>query len=276
MLGTSLEYHLLVTLPLGVLSLSFSGLLPLVVSSGLISVGLCALAAAQAELPPRPRRWWSRALVGLLYFLQPIWRGWTRYRWRLNVRSRPQPARPSARPATAPEVSDILVYWSSTSRVERLELLGRILARLRQLHWQVTPDNGWSVHDLDIVGSPLSRVGLVTVSEELGRGERIFRCRLRARWSLQAAMLWGGALGLALVSIGLFAPVQPWIWMLLLIQPCLSGYFEHQQHRLLRAITEVVDDVAAEQGLARLSPQEDSRGTAERRPAGPGTAHSSR
>lgn len=269
MLGTSLEYHLLVTLPLGVLSLSFSGLLPLAISSGLISVGLCALAAAQAELPPRPRRWWSRGLVGLLFFLQPIWRGWTRYRWRLNVRSRPHPVRPSARPATAPEVSDILAYWSSTSRVERLEFLGRILARLRQLHWQVTPDNGWSGHDLDIVGSPLSRVGLVTVSEELGRGERILRCRLRARWSLQARMLWGGALGLALVSIGLFAPVQPWIWMLLLIQPCLSGYFDHQQHRLLRAITEVVDDVAAEQGLARLSPQEDSPGTVEPRPASP-------
>jgi GT2 family glycosyltransferase len=267
MLGTSLEYHILVTLPLGVLSLSFNGLLPLALSSGLISVGICALAAAQAELPPRQRRWWSRGLVGLLFFLQPIWRGWTRYRWRLNVRSRPQPVRPSTRPATSAGFSGTLVYWSSTSRVDRLEFLGKILAKLHQLQWQVTPDNGWSGHDLEIIGSPLSRLRLVTVSEELGRGERILRCRLRARWSLQARVLWGGALGIGLLVIGLLASVQPWIWMLLLIQPCLKGYFDQQQHRLQRAITEVVDEVAAEQGFTRFSPQKNPPETARISPA---------
>jgi len=266
MLGTSLEYHLLVTLPLGVLSLFFGGLLPLAICSGLISVGICTLAAAQAELPQRQRRWWSRSLVGLLFFLQPIWRGWTRYRWRLNVRSRPQPVRPSTRRATSAGLSDTLDYWSSTARVDRLEFLGKLLARLHQLQWQVIPDNGWSGYDLDIVGSPLSRLRLVTVSEELGRGERILRCRLRARWSLQARVLWGGTLGLALISIGLLASVQPWIWMLLLIQPCLSGYFDQQQHRLQRAITEVVDEVAVEEGFVRSSPEEHPSEPA--RPAG--------
>ena len=110
----------------------------------------------------------------------------------------------------------------------------------------------------------MRRLRLVTVSEELGRGERVLRCRSRGRWSLQARVLWGGTLGLALLTIGLVAPVQPWIWMLLLIQPCLKGYFDQQLHRLQSAITDVVDEVAAEQGFVRFYLQEDSPGTAGR------------
>jgi len=44
--------------------------------------------------------------------------------------------------------------------------------------------------------------------------------------------------------------------MLLLIQPCLNGYFDQQQHRLQRAITEVVDEVAVEEGFVRSAPEE--------------------
>jgi hypothetical protein len=68
---------------------------------------------------------------------------------------------------------------------------------------------------------------------------------------LQARVLWGGTLGLTLLVIGLLAPIQPWIWMLLMILPCLIGFFSHQQYRLQRAITDVVDEVATEQGFTR-------------------------
>jgi len=85
MLCTTLEYHLLITLPLWLLSLTFHYLLPLAVTSLGISLGVCIAAGAQADLPKNKRHWWSRPLVAMLFFLQPIVRGWARYRGRLSV-----------------------------------------------------------------------------------------------------------------------------------------------------------------------------------------------
>src|SRR6266478_3160037 len=89
MLCTNLEYHLTVTLPLWILSITFHHLLPLAITSLLISVGVCAAAGAQAALPKNKTRWWSRPLVALLFFMQPIVRGWARYQGRLNLRPTP-------------------------------------------------------------------------------------------------------------------------------------------------------------------------------------------
>jgi len=72
MLCTSLEYHVLLTLPLMVLSVPFGWMLPLAVTSFAISIGVCTAAAFQADLPRGKRRVWSRPLVALLFFLQPI------------------------------------------------------------------------------------------------------------------------------------------------------------------------------------------------------------
>src|SRR5438876_99961 len=63
MLCTTLEYHILVTLPLWVLSVPFHHLLPLAITSLLLSIGVCAAAGAQAAIPKAKRHWWSRPLV---------------------------------------------------------------------------------------------------------------------------------------------------------------------------------------------------------------------
>src|SRR5258707_863334 len=85
MFFTSLEYHTLVTILLFVFSAPFHFLLPVAIASLAVSLGVCVAAAAQAELPPNKSRPWSRALVGCLFFLQPIIRGWARYRARLEL-----------------------------------------------------------------------------------------------------------------------------------------------------------------------------------------------
>src|SRR5688572_11360092 len=70
MLFTALEYHVLATLPLWILSAAFPYLLLLAVTSLLASAGICVAAGVQASLPKGKRRWWSRPLVALLFFLQ--------------------------------------------------------------------------------------------------------------------------------------------------------------------------------------------------------------
>jgi GT2 family glycosyltransferase len=252
MLLTSLEYHVLVTLPLWVLSLSVPALLPVALTSLALSLGVCGLAAAQAELPRKKRRWWSRPLVALLFFLQPIRRGWARYGWRLNTGSQPDQPRALAAEGLAGEPPETVAYWCPASGPDRFQFLGKLVAQLRAEHWQIKPDSGWTSHDLEVLGSPLSRLRLVTVSEELGRGEKVIRVRLSVRWSLQARALWGASLGGLLLLIGALAPLVPWIWLVLLVLPCLSWFFDLQQHRLHRAVGALIEDVARGQGLVRL------------------------
>src|SRR5205809_11269 len=90
MLFTSLEYNVLVTIPLLVLSPSFPDLFRVAVASLIMSLSVCLGAAGQAELPKKQCRTWSRPLIALMFWLQPIVRGWARYRWRLQVRSQPK------------------------------------------------------------------------------------------------------------------------------------------------------------------------------------------
>ena len=91
MLCTSLGYHLCVSLPLLALAFQLDSFIPLAIVSFGISVGACALAAVQAKLPRQKRRFWSRPLVALLFFLQPIVRSWARFKWRLSLLATAKP-----------------------------------------------------------------------------------------------------------------------------------------------------------------------------------------
>src|SRR5262249_34790029 len=144
MLCTTLEYHILVTLPLWIFSVVFHHLLPVAITSVLISVGVCIAAGAQAALPRKKSRWWSRPLVALLFFLQPIVRGWARYQGRLLLRPMPLgetldsvALRESKQPLTG------LQYWSADP-INRFAFVAEILRRLDRLGWPNKSDIGWS------------------------------------------------------------------------------------------------------------------------------------
>src|SRR4026208_1489506 len=62
MLATSLEYHVLVTLPLLVLAVPFHFLWPLGVTSLCASFCVCVAAASQAQIEKSKQRFWSRPL----------------------------------------------------------------------------------------------------------------------------------------------------------------------------------------------------------------------
>jgi O-antigen biosynthesis protein len=245
MLCTSLEYHVLVTLPLFVLSISVPALLPLLLTSVSVTFGVCIAAAAQAELPKPQRRLWSRPLVALLFLLQPIVRGWSRYKWRLTVRREPRTRMAAAQaPDLAATDPRVAYYWSETP-VDRLEFLRQVLRRLEDDGWQTKPDSGWNDHDVEIYGQRWARLRLTTASEGFAQGRTALRCRLDANWSLRAKLFFWALLGADLVLVGLFGDVQPWMWMLLLTVP-LAGWFLETQKRNLQAVITVVLNRAAE------------------------------
>ena len=259
MLCTTLEYHVLVTLPLWVLSVVFHHLLPLAITSLLISLGVCVAAGAQASLPKNKARWWSRPLVALLFFLQPIARGWERYQGRLRLRSLATSERESIDSLAlfhSGRRLDEAQYWVER-RVERVEFVAGILEQLNRQGWPNRSDVGWSEFDVEIYGNRWSNLQLVTAAEDHPQGKQLIRCRLRARWSLQAKVALWSLLGLELLAFGFFGGWQCWRWLSVLpLTLALFAWFVARQKRSLQSVVAVLlDEVVKPIGLVKMPPK---------------------
>jgi len=254
MLCTSMEYHVMITLPLLVLSVPFSFLLPVALTSPLLSAVICVAAAWQADLPKNKKKWWSRPLVALLYFLQPIARGWARYQGRLGLQQTPPAAGErleALKQRDTGESLDHLFYWGD-GQIDRIDWVNGIVLRLDQQGWPSKTDAGWSEHDVELFGNRWSRLQLTTATESYGGGKRLFRVRLRAHWSLLGKLAFWSATGFELLVIGIVRHDLPWFWMLLLTMPLFGWFIEQEKRNQQRLIAAFLDDVAKQRGLTKL------------------------
>jgi hypothetical protein len=255
MICTTLEYYVLVLLPLGVLATVFHQLLPLAVVGLLIPVGVCVAAGAQAALAKAKQRWWSRALVALLFFFQPIVRAWARYQGRLLVHPTliaPQQSLDSLALRDSQQRLGEAQYWAEQP-IDRLGWTGAILARLDQHGWPNKADIGWSEYDVEVYDTRWCRLQLTTVAEDHPESKQLIRCRLRARWALRTKVAFWLLCGLELLLCGLLAGRQPWLWLVLLTLP-LFAYFIHRQQRNLQSIiTILLDEIAREWNLTKIT-----------------------
>lgn len=249
---TSLEYHVLVTLPLLVLGAVLPYFGTVGIASLVFSVGLCIAAGAQAQLPQSQMRWWSRPLVALLFFLQPIVRGWARHRNHLRGQQTPLNARENlASLALAGKPKDFaqLLYWSEAG-VDRMEFLTRVLTRLDERGWQNKPDSGWSTFDVEIYGSRWARLELLTATEYHSGGRQLLRCRLSAEWSFLSRAIFLTVASALLLIIGALG--KWWLWSLLLLLVPLAWWLNSNRQDLRRLIVYFLDERAKEFGLIRV------------------------
>jgi O-antigen biosynthesis protein len=254
MLVTSIEYHSLVTLPLLVLSVPFPFLFPVAAANVLIAATVCVIAGVQANLPRNKKRIWSRPLVALLFFLQPIVRGWARYQGHLSTHAAPrliESLAGASQPRDEAEASGQLYYWGD-SHVDRLDWISGIVIRLDEKGWPSKTDEGWSEHDVEIYGSRWSKLQLTTATEDFGGGKRLFRSRLRTFWSLAAIVSFWSALAFELLVIGIVGRAQPWLWTLLLTMLIFGGFLASERKQLQRSITAFLDEVARQRNLTKL------------------------
>jgi GT2 family glycosyltransferase len=255
LLPTTLEFHVLVTLPLFVLGVTVPVLLPVALASLLVTGAVCALAGAQATLPRTKRRWWSRPLVAWLFFLQPIVRGWERHQnriaWRLAGGDRRD---------TLDSVSlrhsfvslDEVRYWAER-RLERVDFVARILRALERAVWPHRSDIGWSEYDVEVFGNRWSNVQLITAAEDHPRGRQLFRCKLRGRWSIQARVTLGLLVALEAVA-GTY--LLAWWQMLLLVGvtvPLFAWWRRRQQRIAQSQLLVLLDQLAKELQLIKIS-----------------------
>ncbi|MDB6122613.1 MAG: glycosyl transferase family 2 [Pedosphaera sp.] len=265
-LFSSLEYHVLVTLPLFVLSSTISWLLPVAVTCLMLSLGVCSVAAAQAELPKNKRRWWSRPVIALLFLLQPVVRGWARYQGRLTLGTATSEARETLDSValrngehSLSEVS----YWGHYP-VDRIEFVTSILERLNREGWPNKSDIGWNEYDVELFGNRWTHLQLTTVAEDYPNNKRMIRCRLRTYWSLLAKVTFWAVLGFELPIIAFVGRWLPWLWLLLLTMP-LFAWFMWQEKRTLQSLTIIfLDEVAKKWQMTKVPFQEHDKKSTKR------------
>jgi hypothetical protein len=254
MLLTSFEYQVLVTLPLIVFAAVFRSLLPTAAGVLLLPMAICAIAAWQAEIPRNKMRFWSRPLVAMLFFLQPIVRGWERYKGRLDAPRSRLAARENleslSREGTGQQL-DQVEYWNERG-IDRIEFLSAILERLEQRGWPRKADTGWNTYDLEIFGSAWTHLQITTVSEILGRGKQLLRVRLKPVWSLFAKVTFLVSVGAQLLVIGLLGQTFWWFALLLLTVPPFIWWISKEQSDLQRLASVFMDDVASELKLKKI------------------------
>jgi GT2 family glycosyltransferase len=254
MVCTTIEYHLLITLPLWVLSVTFHHLLPLAIASVMISAGVCAIAGAQAALPKNRRRWWSRPLVAILFFLQPIVRGSARYQGRLIAPSTAMAGRQTldsiALRDSGRRVGEA-TYWAE-HRIDRFEWVASLLDRLDRQGWPNKADIGWSEYDVELHDARWNRLQIITVLEAHPRDRFMVRCRLRPRWALRTKVIFWSLCGLELVVCGMAGPWQPWVWLLLLTLPLVAWFIRRGERNLQSIIVVLLDELAKEWNLTKV------------------------
>ena len=245
------------------ISAATSGMEVIAVSSSTfalsVSLAVCLAAGLQAPLPRNQTRLWSRPLVMLLHFLQPIARGWARYQGRLVV-----PRRPSQR-AVQENLDSVALrtgghglrevhYWAQ-QRLDRLALMTELLRRLDGRGWPHRADMAWSEYDVEVYDGRWTKVQLGTVAEEHPQGKQLIRCRLRSRWSLRAKVVFWGLAGLELAALGLAARHHGWPWLVLLSLPLLAGFLRGQERALRSLLIVVLDELAKDWRLLKVWPR---------------------
>ncbi|HOW67770.1 MAG TPA: glycosyltransferase [Candidatus Paceibacterota bacterium] len=260
MLLTTLEYHVLVTLVLWMASTAFRALMPLAIISLGSSVAVCVMAAIQAEIPTKKRRFWSRPLVGLLFFLQPIVRGWARYHGRLVQGPLPLKNRENLETLGSWDTSAAQAtpaFWGN-ARLSRVQFLNAVVGGLRQEGWTIKTDTGWGEYDLEVVGDRWSRLQLASASEFHPGDKQLFRCRLRPRWSLLARAILAAAIGIEFALSGLLGGWEKLsgqiVWSCLILGTTFGlGWLFHRRTASLRRILGVfLDKTAESMGLVKV------------------------
>jgi O-antigen biosynthesis protein len=243
----------LTTLPLVALSSTFHWLFPLAIASLALSLTVCFVASAQASLPRNKRRWWSRPVVALLFFLQPIARGWARYQGQLGLQSTPpvKETLDSVAMRSNAKCLGELCYWGDQS-VDRIQLVRDVIERFDREGWTNKSDIGWSEYDLEVRGNRWTRLQLTTVAEDYPRGRKMIRCRLRAGWSLPAKVAFWAALGFELLVIGVVGKWLPSLRLLLFSMPLFAWFLVREKRALQSLMVVLLDEVAKKWRMARV------------------------
>lgn len=247
----SVEWTLL-ALFVFVLGLAYRPLIAVAVLMLATPMVLAALAAHQADLPPRRRHPLSRLLIAYLHWRQPIARGMARYTVRLKQKSLSLP--PPERSADLPWAADepgVLLYWSKHH--DRMPLLKAVADAAREARLRFRLDAGWRDFDLEIYGSRYAKARIATATEDYGGEEgRTTRVRVRARMTTFNRVILAFSILLALF---LLLMAWPFSRPAALIPLAAYTMFLVNRQRVLPSVVDLVDRAARDAGYYPVPPK---------------------
>ncbi|HEY8751477.1 MAG TPA: glycosyltransferase [Tepidisphaeraceae bacterium] len=177
MMLMSIEWHLLAIF-ITIIGLAFSPMLWVALVMFLTPIALSCVAAAQAP-EPKHRHRFSRPLIALLHYRQPMVRGWARYSVRLRAKVLNRQARGYRRKGPLPfDPADrhSLRYWSKTE--DRFPLLAKIREQVIAAGWRYRLDSGWNGWDMEIYGSRYVKLRITTATESHDNIGKLTRVRV--------------------------------------------------------------------------------------------------
>jgi hypothetical protein len=157
---------------------------PLAVVGGLMlaaSIMTAVRIGMDAALPSGSPRW-SRPLVCLLTYVQPLIRGWHRSRHWFCSRTNPAIRAHDLPPARARRQrrGERDLCWESAQAIGRDALLHQIEQECRRRAWPADFDVSMRPWDFELIGDPWHSLRVHTGTEELGWPRRFTRCRIVA------------------------------------------------------------------------------------------------
>ena len=252
MFCTSLHFHFFVTLPL-LLAAGWSNLLlPLPLAALAVSAGVCIAAGCQAVIPANRERFWSRPLIALLFFLQPLVRGLARYQSRVHVPRGSEPKIPKLK-ATQKDTS-ALNFWSMRG-IERYAFVQRIQQHFDNLGWPYRIDSGWDNFDFEVTTNRWASTQVTTVHEELSAGRKFIRCRIKSRDSWLSWILAGVVMAACWLTVVALRDTYPMIWFVFALLPMVGMAIADDQHRQRTQVGAVLLLEAGYLGLEPFVPE---------------------
>lgn len=250
----SLEYYVLVVLPLLVLGAVFRGLLPLGIMTLLVPPVVSAGSALVAAIPKDKHRWWTPWLVGLLHFLGPLVRGWARFtgKFKLGPYHALQDSLDAVALRKSPLDLAVVAYWSAKPAFNRLDFLRIIMRELDRAGCPYRIDSGWTGYDLELQCDFWTHVRLVTVCETHPGNKHLLKCRFTPVWSPAAKLVFWAALAVELMALGVLARSAPWAWAVLATLPAGAWLLRRNGRRLQSIMVVTLDRLAAELGLVKV------------------------
>lgn len=187
----------------------------------LVTIVVAYLVAGQASPPVHQRRWWSRLLIAAMQILQPVERGFARYKTRFKTKHVPDSLYALARSWEQKAGRAFLrrrevALWSEDG-VGREQFLDRLLAFARSHGANLRVDSGWEPHDITFHGDRWCNLELTSVTENHGGGRRLTRLRFRLHATLFSyAILLLQAY--AMLTVWLFDP----LWEVAMLVPLMA------------------------------------------------------
>ncbi len=223
-------------------------LIPAAIFMFMMALMASQIAANDAHLESAYSDGKSRRLLGRLCLLQPLVRGFARWRQWIRVTSIPADF-PTGRRSWSMDRD--YAFWSENN-VDKHALLAAVLRRLRD--WGVPHhiSDGWRPWDLELRSTPVYTMTVRTATEYHGEGRNLIRVKTQIL-SLGIFLWLGGSVTLMLLCLRF--PNEKWLGLAALIcMPLLLLYAFTGSPKLNAAIDRALRESAEELGLKPVKP----------------------